>query len=145
MTARGALKHGGLRVLVTGGRDYDDRQHVFCSLDRVARKHGVVCLISGHCMKFDPDTGEYVPCGADALAEEWADANRVPVMPYPVTRSEWRTLGKSAGPLRNRRMVNEAVPDVCVKFPGGSGTNDCASYAHERGILVWDTITNEVF
>lgn len=143
-TQRGTLKHdAGYRVLVTGGRAYDDRECVFRTLDKLHRLRGVLCVISGHCKQPD-EHGRWVLSGADRWAEEWAHERGVPVVPFEVTPGEWKTLGKSAGPIRNRRMVDEGVPDLCVRWPGGDGTEDCALYAHERGVLVWDAITNKV-
>lgn len=133
MTAhRGVLKHSGLRVLVTGGRNYADREHVFRSLDRVHRKHGVLCIISG------------MANGADTLSVDWANAHRIPVAPYPVSRSEWKAYRGYAGHRRNETMIREGCPDICVAFPGHNGTHDCISRCHEHGVLVWDALTNEV-
>jgi predicted Rossmann-fold nucleotide-binding protein len=132
MGASQALKHGGYRVLVCGGRDYTDALTVYKALDRIAGKHGVVCLISG------------CATGADTLGIEWAESRGLPIARFPVTRGEWKTLGKSAGHIRNARMLAEGVPDICVAFPGGRGTADMISKCRTRGVLVWDPTTNEV-
>lgn len=141
---RGVLKHGGLRVYVTGGRDFNDRETVFRALDKVARKHGVVCLISGHCTIYDEEAASFVLSGADRWAEEWADARGIPKMLFEVTREQWKTLGKRAGPARNERAIVEGLPDLCVYFPGGRGTADALARCFEHGVLRWDPLTNEV-
>lgn len=64
------------------------------------------------------------------------------MLPFPVLRSEWRTLGKRAGPLRNTRAIAEGCPDLCVHLPGGSGTADAVGKCKERGILCYDPLTN---
>lgn len=144
---RHCLKHGGLRVLVTGARDYPDRDLVFRSLDRIARKHGVVCIIHGHCLQPD-ERGTWVLSGADQWAEEWAKKRGVPSSgkTYMVTRGEWKALGKRAGHIRNGRMIAEGVPDICVAFPSpeSRGTIDCMEKCKERGILVWQPETNDL-
>lgn len=122
----------GLRVMVTGGRDYADRETAFRALDRIQRKHGVVCLISG-CAR-----------GADTLGIDWATSRGIPVARYPVSRGVWKTLGKAAGCIRNTRMIQESTPDVAVAFPGGRGTADAVWKCRERGVLIYDPITNEV-
>ena len=60
--------------------------------------------------------------GADKLAERWADANGVKKEIYPVTPCDWGKFGKSAGYLRNKKMLDVGKPDKVVVFPGGKGT-----------------------
>lgn len=129
---RKPLKHGGLRVMVCGGRDYEDRDAVFRALDKIRTKHGVVCLISG-CAR-----------GADTLGIEWAEARGVPVARFPVSPHEWHTYGKAAGHLRNGKMIREGCPDICVHFPGGRGTANALEQCYDHGVLRYNPITNEV-
>lgn len=146
---RGCLPHGGgYRVLVYGGRSYAprvcgyvladpeleakrqravaEREFVFRVLDRVHRQRGVLCLISG-CAD-----------GADDAGLEWAELNRIPVARFPVSRREWEIMGRSAGPVRNQRMIDEGLPDVAIEFPGGAGTRDMRRRLDERGIVVYE-------
>ena len=71
--------------------------------------------------------------GADTLAGRWAEENEIPVT---VFEADWKGHGKSAGPVRNRRMLEEFRPDFVIAFPGGAGTENCVRFAHQRGILV---------
>jgi hypothetical protein len=56
----------------------------------------------------------------------------------------WDTQGLAAGPIRNRRMLDEWKPELLVAFKRGQiskGTTDCIRAAKERSIpylLVWD-------
>lgn len=138
------LKHGGLRVVVTGGRDYEDRDVVWRALDRIHAKHGILVVIHGACDERDPVTGERRLRGADRWADEWADARGIPKIPEPVTRGEWRQFGGYAGPRRNERMFVKHTPDLCVHLPGGTGTADCCQRAYDHGVLRYNPITNEV-
>jgi hypothetical protein len=100
-------------------------------LDKLLDKLGVTTLIHGGAR------------GADSLAAEWAMANGIPVLEYPVTPEDWRTIGKAAGPMRNQRMLDEGKPDLVVAFPGGSGTADMVRRAQRAGVKVinecgWD-------
>ena len=52
---------------------------------------------------------------------------------YP---ADWKKYGKSAGPLRNQRMIDEGKPDLVVAFPGGVGTADMISRAKAYNISV---------
>ena len=53
--------------------------------------------------------------GADTFAEEWAKAAGLPCTVY---QAYWKGLGRKAGPIRNRRMLDEGLPDLVVAFPG---------------------------
>jgi hypothetical protein len=44
---------------------------------------------------------------------------------------------------RNRRMNREAVPDCCLGFPGGGGTNDMMDICHASGVPVGDIEIND--
>ena len=138
-----ALKHGGYRVFVTGGRAYPHREIVFSALDRIDRKYGVVCVIHGNCMQPD-ESGRWKISGADRWADEWAAERGKPCARFEITRGEWKALGKIAGPLRNTRAIEKGVPDICCHLPGGTGTADAVRQCRERGILTWDPISNEV-
>lgn len=115
-----------LRVLVTGGRDYTDRDRVTRVLDLVHERIGVLVVIHGGAT------------GADTLASEWAIDRGVPTEPYAVTKEEWRTQGISAGPRRNARMLAASAPDVVVAFPGGRGTANMTSLADEATVPILD-------
>lgn len=134
-------------VLVCGGRDYKDREHVRRVLTKFHEEIGIGLLVHGaagskklsYCAPHEPDSGNvwHVIEGADLFADEWALYNRVPVWPYPVTNEEWR-LGKRAGPLRNKRMLDERKPGFCIAFPGGKGTADMVKRCREAGVEVME-------
>ena len=113
----------GVRVVVTGGRDFDGRGMVDSALGAVQRKHGITALIEGGAR------------GADRLCAAWAEQNRVPVERYP---ANWGEHGKRAGPIRNQQMIDEGRPDVAVAFPGGRGTADMVGRLKAASIPVWD-------
>jgi hypothetical protein len=112
-----------VRVLVCGGRDYDDKDYVFRQLDRLHAAKGVECIIHGNAR------------GADSLAKLWAITRGIPHLPYP---ADWNTHGKSAGPIRNREMLADSKPDGVVAFPGGKGTSDMVTISRAAGVKVWD-------
>ncbi len=114
-----------MKLLVTGGRDFNDRDFVFACLDRADAKRRIMLLVHGGAT------------GADTLAKEWADARGVCHAPFTVTPEDWRTHGKAAGPLRNARMLAATAPDGAVAFPGGSGTADMIRRLEAAGVPVW--------
>jgi hypothetical protein len=112
-----------MRVLVCGGRGYDNAVKVNNALNKLADKHGVSMVIQGAAR------------GADALARKWAENHGVEVKSFP---ADWGTHGKSAGPMRNQAMLSYGQPDMVVAFPGGRGTADMIEKAKVHGVPVWE-------
>lgn len=113
----------GKRVLVCGGRDYTDRDHIQNTLNELNSKRGPFAVVIHGCAT-----------GADSEANEWALAMPdVKISPYG---SDWRRFGRSAGPRRNQRMIDEGRPDLVVAFPGGRGTADMVRRAKAAGLEV---------
>jgi len=103
-----------ITILVCGGRDYHDRNLLFKVLDKLKP----TTIIHGAAR------------GADTLANDWAISRKVNVIEYP---ANWNKYGKSAGPVRNRQMLN-TNPDIIVAFPGGRGTAHMIKIAQKQGI-----------
>jgi hypothetical protein len=111
-----------MRILVCGGRDYNDIEALNQALDKLHAERRITLIIEGGA------------AGADAHAREWANANGVDVRTF---YADWKTYGRRAGPLRNARMLDEGRPDGVVAFPGGIGTNDMIRQARTAGLKVW--------
>jgi hypothetical protein len=109
------------RVLVCGGRDYDDRRSLDMVLNAAHSANPIVCLIHGAAR------------GADTLAADWALAHDVLCNAYP---ADWDRDGKAAGPIRNRRMLENGKPHIVIAFPGGRGTADMIKQATKAGVPV---------
>lgn len=54
------------------------------------------------------------PTGVDAWVDTLAKGWPLQVKRHP---AHWTTEGKAAGPIRNRRMIEEAEPNMCFAFP----------------------------
>jgi hypothetical protein len=111
-----------MRVLVCGGRSYDNRDRLFSVLDQISRDTFPIGLI----------IHGGAP-GADTLAKQWAESRRVTYWAFP---AQWAKHGPAAGPIRNAEMLEEAEPDIVVAFPGGSGTADMKRRAVIAGVKV---------
>lgn len=111
-----------VRIIVCGGRHYADQQHVFQVLDKIHVLRTITEVIQGEC-----------PTGADRWAREWATN-----MGIKLTRchARWDLHGRTAGPIRNRQML-ELNPDGVVAFSGGRGTADMCQAAKEAGVPVY--------
>lgn len=115
----------GIRVLVCGGREFDNWTAVTKALTALDVKHGIACVIEGGAR------------GADFLGAKWARANRKPSMKF---EAHWHSLGKKAGHLRNGWMLQFGEPDVVVAFPGGAGTANMIGQAEAAGVRVWQPL-----
>lgn len=55
------------------------------------------------------------------MALDWASDRHLITETY---LADWNTHGNSAGPIRNKQMLDEGKPDLILAFPGGKGTAD---------------------
>lgn len=110
------------RWLICGGRDYNDFYTLCQRLDRFVKDN-----------EFEPELViQGGAKGADTLAMRWALNRGIDCLTVP---AKWSVHGKSAGPIRNARMI-EYNPDVIVAFPGGTGTEDMIDKAKHANIPV---------
>lgn len=109
-------------VIVCGGRDYTDQDHLFKYLIKFHAKHSIDKLIEGGAS------------GADTLARRWAELCHIP---FTEIKADWKRHGPRAGPLRNEKMA-DMLPDAVIAFPGGRGTANMKMIANRRRIKVFD-------
>jgi hypothetical protein len=108
------------RVVIAGSRDFNDYK-LFSSvvdkcLSRIRHEYDII-ILSGHCS------------GADMMAERYAQENGFELEIFP---ADW-SLGRKAGPLRNKQMVD--IADYAIAFPsGGRGTQSLINFAKQKGI-----------
>lgn len=123
-----------MRILVCGGRMYNDDYKVFDTLNSICIEYGM-CEAEG---PYD----HVLPCGvtiiqggakgADSLAKDWALLYGQDCETYS---ADWGKYGKSAGHIRNAEML-KACPDLIVAFPGGKGTENMVKQATKQGFKV---------
>lgn len=65
--------------------------------------------------------------GADAAGKRWAEANKIPVAPFP---ADWSKNGKGAGYVRNREMAEYATHGL------GFWRGESRGTAHMTALLV---------
>lgn len=121
------------KILVCGGRDYNNRSMVFKTLDKICYERDWITEKDEH--------GNYLPNviivngaakGADYWSTEWAVVNWTRLKEYP---ANWQLYGRAAGHIRNKEMLLEC-PDLVVAFPGGKGTANMVKIAKKAGIEV---------
>lgn len=108
-----------MRVLVCGGRDYNDIENINAALDMLPTKPSII--IQGGAR------------GADNWAAIWALHRGIHVAEV---KALWESYGKSAGFKRNNAMLL-LNPDYCVAFPGGNGTKMMVELCQFNGVTVW--------
>lgn len=108
----------GLRLAISGGRDFHDLAFVWSNLDLYLDAPVV-------------EIGFGCAAGVDDLGWQWAKDKKIPWCRYV---ADWDTYDTSAGTLRNGVMLEDFQPDLLLVFPGGSGTRNCAKQAKEMGI-----------
>ena len=104
-----------------GGRLFDDASYLNTELDKLNRDYGFKVLIEGGAK------------GADRLAGAWADAHGIEHKRFP---ADWDNLGRKAGSIRNKQMLEEGKPDLVIAFPGTSGTFNMCRQAEMAGVAV---------
>lgn len=120
-----------MRLLVCGGRKYGTNldgsvntkqiEKLYSELDEILVEYPELLIIEGEAK------------GTDTLARLWAEMHGVPVLKFP---ARWDIYGNSAGPIRNKQMLDEGRPDMVLATDGGSGTINMIKQALKRKIPV---------
>lgn len=111
-----------MRVIVCGSRTWTDREAMNDRLIELL-EHDDLTIIEGGAR------------GADLLASRWAHHAGVPCEEYP---ADWERHGRSAGPIRNRKMLDTGA-DLVIAFRSAGksrGTDDMIRESKRRGIPV---------
>lgn len=110
-----------MKVLVTGGRGYNNVAHLNFILDKLHGKFGFSLLITGGAT------------GADYWANRWAKDRGIQPVSCEALWDFYNNQGrrKAAGGIRNSNMLL-LEPDLVIAFPGHTGTQDMTSKALNR-------------
>ncbi len=110
-----------MRVLVCGGRDFNNEDYLLEALHILDMRVKISAIIQGGAR------------GADLLARKVAEECNIPMFEF---RAQWKQHGKAAGPIRNKRMLEEGNPDMVLAFPGGPGTANMIAQARAADVPV---------
>lgn len=124
------INNTGLTVLITGDRNWSDKkiiQTVLTDFQKVLEEdfsQVITKVINGGCR------------GADKISTKVCEEMKIPCHEFP---ANW-SLGKSAGPIRNRQMLDEGNPAVVIAFhsdlSSSKGTKNMILQAKQRGLAV---------
>lgn len=114
-----------MRVLICGSRTWNRISEIAAVIDKLPT--GTV-IIHGAAK------------GADSIADACAQVAGLPILKFPVTDEDWAKIGKSAGPRRNKKMLDEGQPNVVIAFldenSETNGTNHMIQLAESYGVRV---------
>ena len=110
-----------MKYLICGSRDWTNYNLI---KERILY-HQPTMIISGGCK------------GADKIAENIAKELNIPIEIY---NAEWDKYGNSAGPIRNKKMLEEGNPDYVIAFhddlENSKGTLDMVNKSLNKGKIV---------
>jgi len=95
-----------MRLLVCGGRGFNNGEAIRNRLDRMHTTHPISVLMT---------TSAY---GADTLAHTWALVRNVPSI---VFNANWNTYGRKGGPLRGDNQDGFERQSGWMLTPGAAG------------------------
>lgn len=118
-----------MRILICGSRNWKDAE-----------------IIRKAMLRFPPDTVIISggASGADAIAERLAKEMNFKSEVYP---ADWTKFGRAAGPIRNKRMLDEGKPWAVYAFYNpkkSKGTRSMVLLAHQANIDVIEYWDNEI-
>jgi hypothetical protein len=82
-----------MKLIVAGGRKFNDKARVFRLLNKIHAEHPDLEIVSG------------LAKGPDTFGKKWAEANGIKCYEFP---AQWNKYGKRAGYLRNEEMAKFA-------------------------------------
>lgn len=107
-----------MRLILAGGRHFDDSRMVSDALSALNRIRPFAVLIHGGC----PGIG--IP------AEAWGRRHGIHIVRYPPPRAGSRVDNER----RDEFMISDGRPDLLLAFPGGRRTQRLCSLAAQAGV-----------
>lgn len=115
-------------LLVTGSRDFTDQAQFDLIMDEFLKTNHFDVIVAGGCR------------GTDLMAKSYAARRCYYFVEFPILTWEWEKYPRSAGPMRNARMIQLMQPSHCVAFllmgAKNAGTKNCSSLCLDAGIDV---------
>lgn len=109
-----------MKTIIAGGRDYHNYDTLLEAIEESQFK--ISTVVSGGAT------------GVDALGERYSEEMNLPLQIY---RADWETHGRAAGPIRNRKMAENAEALIAVWDGQSRGTKNMIETAQKKGLLVY--------
>ncbi len=113
------------RIVIAGSRDFNDYRIAEEYINQCIKAENTVdsiTIISGGCN------------GADKLGERYAWEHKLLLEIYT---ADWKRYGKAAGPIRNKKMANDADIVICFWNKKSKGTKSMIDFAKGKGKVVY--------
>lgn len=108
-----------MRTIIAGGRDITDYGLLLKAVAQCPWK--ITFVVNGGAT------------GADALGLRWAKENHIFAVEY---NADWHTHGKAAGPIRNRKMAEDAAALLAIWDGQSRGTANMIEEAEKRKLKI---------
>lgn len=109
-----------MKTIIAGGRDIIDYNIL---LEAITESNiTITAVVSGGAK------------GADALGEQYAESMNLPLH---IFNADWETHGRAAGPIRNRKMSENAEALIALWDGKSKGTKNMIETATKLGLLVY--------
>ena len=116
-----------MKILICGGRDFKDKSKIYSDLDfyynLCYENNESLSIISG------------MAKGADSLEWLYAKEHDLELFEFP---ADWKHHNNAAGPIRNKKMLDEGKPDLVLAYPTEKsvGTRHMIKIARQAGVKV---------
>lgn len=110
-----------MRIIIAGSRNIE-RPDVLAALEHCSWSGFATCVVCGGAR------------GADQYGAEWGTRRGLGIQHYP---ADWEAHGKRAGPLRNRKMAENAEGLVAVWDGASRGTSNMIETAQKLGLRIY--------
>ncbi len=109
-----------MRVIIAGGRDYDNYDVLLEAINEA--QFEIATVVSGGAQ------------GVDALGVRYARETNKPLDIY---KADWKAHGRGAGPVRNKKMAENADALIAVWDGQSRGTKHMIDTATGKGLQVY--------
>ena len=109
-----------MKVIIAGSRNLENYLLVVQAMQRCG--YDITEVVSG------------CATGVDTLGERWARSNNLPIKEMP---ANWNRDGSAAGPIRNRKMAENAEALIALWDGKSRGTKNMIETAQKLGLMVY--------
>ena len=107
-----------MKLAIVGSRTFVDYDFFKVHVDEVFSLENITFIVSGGAK------------GADTMAETYGRKNAIPFIVFP---ANWNKYKKSAGPIRNKQVVDECDMMIAFLQDGSRGTMNAIQQASKVG------------